>query len=291
MRKELANEARETINDISAIYFDGRKDQTRVLVERDDGHLHQDTANEEHYTILSEPGNQYVAHVTPSSGKAKDIARELADLCRERNSNLMAVGADGARVNTGIYNGCIRLLELEFTKPLHWFICQLHGNELPLRHLFQIIDGKTSGPNSFKGVIGKELNCDFTCKPIAVYNPICGKTQRIDCDVFKNLNTDQKYLYNICHAVQTVFAHLNWHRCNLVLYIMLDGQHWPTDCLDRTFLRYNPHMNCPELSILLSIIMHQFGLESRVTRFAQMDLETCFLRYLYCESYLSLTKK
>ncbi|KAI6661428.1 hypothetical protein LOD99_13300 [Oopsacas minuta] len=85
VRKELANEAHETINDISAIYFDGRKDQTRVLVEREDGHLHQDTANEEHYTVLSEPGNQYVAHVTPSSGKAKDIARELTDLCRERN--------------------------------------------------------------------------------------------------------------------------------------------------------------------------------------------------------------
>ena len=73
----------------------------------------------------------------------------------------MAVGADGARVNTGIYNCCIRLLELEFTKPLHWCICQLHGNELPLMHLFQIIDGETSGPNSFKGVIGKELNCDL----------------------------------------------------------------------------------------------------------------------------------
>ncbi|KAI6651849.1 hypothetical protein LOD99_4728 [Oopsacas minuta] len=35
VRKELANEAHETINDISAIYFDGRKDQTRVLVERE----------------------------------------------------------------------------------------------------------------------------------------------------------------------------------------------------------------------------------------------------------------
>ena len=45
-----------------------------------DGHLHQDTANEEHYTILSESGNQYVAHLTPSSGKARDITRELADL-------------------------------------------------------------------------------------------------------------------------------------------------------------------------------------------------------------------
>ncbi|KAI6658222.1 hypothetical protein LOD99_15491 [Oopsacas minuta] len=86
VRKELTNEAHETINDISAIYFDGRKDQTRVLVEREDEHLHQDTANEEH-TVLSEPRNQCVAHVTPSSGKAKNIARELTDLGRERNSS------------------------------------------------------------------------------------------------------------------------------------------------------------------------------------------------------------
>ena len=57
MRKELDKEAHETINDIFAIYCDGRKDQTRVLVERDEEHLHQDTANEEHYSILSEPGN------------------------------------------------------------------------------------------------------------------------------------------------------------------------------------------------------------------------------------------
>ncbi|KAI6646048.1 hypothetical protein LOD99_9496 [Oopsacas minuta] len=265
VRKELANEAHETINDISAIYFDGRKDQTRVLVEREVGHLHQDTVNEEHYTVLSEPGNQYVAHITPSSGKAKDIARELTDLCRERNLNLMAVGTDGARVNTGIYNGCIRLLELEFTKPLHWFIYQLHANELPLRHLIQIIDRKTSGPNSFKGVIGKELNCDFTCKPIAAYRPLCGKTQLIDCDILKNLNKDQKYLYNISHAVQNGI-------CSSELASMQPGPihhgRWTTlaNRLLRSYiLRYIPHLNYPDLSILLSIIMHQFGLESRVT--------------------------
>ncbi|KAI6656229.1 hypothetical protein LOD99_1562 [Oopsacas minuta] len=34
VRKVLANEAHETINEISAIYFDGRNDQTGVLVER-----------------------------------------------------------------------------------------------------------------------------------------------------------------------------------------------------------------------------------------------------------------
>ena len=118
----------------------------------------------------------------------------------------------------------------------------------------------------------------------------------IECDFeeFESFNpsTSNTHKHTRDHnQLRNFFAHLNWHRCKLVLYIMLDGQHWPTDCLGRTFLRYNPHLNCPELSILLSIIMDQFGLESRVTRFAQMDLETCFLRYLHCESYRSLTKK
>ncbi|KAI6655352.1 hypothetical protein LOD99_2187 [Oopsacas minuta] len=291
VRKELANEAHETINDISAIYFDGRKDQTRVLVEREDGHLHQDTANEEHYTVLSEPGNQYVAHITPSSGKAKDIAKELTDLCRERNSNLMAVGVDGVRVNTGIYNGCIRLLELEFTKPLHWFICQLHGNELPLRHLFQIIDGKTSGPNSFKGVIGKELNCDFTCKPIAAYHPLCGKTQLIDCDILKNLNKDQKYLYNICHAVQTGI-------CSSELASMQPGPlhhaRWTT-LANRLLRSYISMIHpTPELSRLVNFIVNYYApvwFRIKSNPICTDGPKNMFLRYLCYEIYRSLTKK
>ena len=209
----------------------------------------------------------------------------MVDLCKKRNSDLKAVGADGARVNTGIHNGCIRLLELEFSKPLHWFICQLHGNGLPLRHLFERIDGKNSGPNSFKGVIGKELNSDFTSKSIAVYNPICGRTQYINCDVLNNLNTDQKYLYNICHAVQSGF-------CSSELASMQPGPihhaRWTTlaNRLLRSYIsKIHPTPDCPELSILSSIIMHQFGLELRVIR------ETCSMQYLHCESYRSMIRK
>ena len=103
----------------------------------------------------------------------------MVDLFGEIISDLKAVGADGDRVNIGVHNGCIRLLELKFLKPLHWFICQLHCNELELRHLFERIDGKTSGPNYFKGVIEKELHSDVTSEPIVFYDPICGKTQYI----------------------------------------------------------------------------------------------------------------
>ena len=47
---------------------------------------------------------------------------------------LRAIGADSTAVNTG-KNGAIRLLECHLKRALQWFICSLHVNELPLRHL------------------------------------------------------------------------------------------------------------------------------------------------------------
>ena len=57
--------------------------------------------------------------------------------------NLVAIGCDGTSVNTGFNGGVIRLIEEKLNKPLHWFIFQLHANELPLRHVVQKLDGKT----------------------------------------------------------------------------------------------------------------------------------------------------
>lgn len=34
----------------------------------------------------------------------------------------------------------------------------LHLNELPLRHLFDYMNGKTSGPSTYNGSIGKLLD-------------------------------------------------------------------------------------------------------------------------------------
>ena len=47
----------------------------------------------------------------------------------------------------------------------------LHANELPLRHLFSNLDGKTSGPRCFTGPIGKLLqNCER--KTVQKFDPI-----------------------------------------------------------------------------------------------------------------------
>ena len=68
---------------------------------------------------------------------------------------IVAVGCDGTSVNTGRICGIIRLLDLEFIKPLQWFVCQLHANELPLRRLLEYLDGVTVGPRAFTGPLGQ----------------------------------------------------------------------------------------------------------------------------------------
>ena len=37
---------------------------------------------------------------------------------------------------------------MEFAKPLQWLVCQLHADELPLRHLLEHLDGVTAGPRA-----------------------------------------------------------------------------------------------------------------------------------------------
>lgn len=67
-------------------------------------------------------------------------------------NHIIAVGYDGTVVNTGPRGGAIRFFEDKLKEPLHWFACQLHANDLPLRPL--IMDGwilmeKITGPRGF----------------------------------------------------------------------------------------------------------------------------------------------
>ena len=55
----------------------------------------------------------------------------------------------------------IRLIDKTIEKPVQWFICLLHINELPLRHLFDYLEGPTTEPRIFSRTIDKALQtCD-----------------------------------------------------------------------------------------------------------------------------------
>ena len=59
------------------------------------------------------------------------------------------------------------MIEPKLNKSIYWLICQLHGNELPLFHLFQTLNGKTTGPKVYSNNIGKMLD---GCEKLNVFN-------------------------------------------------------------------------------------------------------------------------
>lgn len=186
---------------VLGIYFDGRKDKT-ITQEMVDGTSHRRVIVEEHVSLVLEPGSNYIGHITPDSGHSKSIQTAIITYLQKNNfdvNDLLAVGCDGTAINTGKTGGVIRLLEEHIKRPLQHFVCLLHANELPLRHLFEHIDGKTTGPRSFSGTLGSLLSKCETM-PIASYEPIPCDFPVVTAD---DLSSDQQYLLDICHAVIT----------------------------------------------------------------------------------------
>ncbi|KAK5649767.1 hypothetical protein RI129_000796 [Pyrocoelia pectoralis] len=188
------------LNNIAALYFDGKKDKT-LCQEKVDNKYYRKSVVEEHISLIQEPGSHYIGHVAPNSSSAKNIAEEILNFFEKRNfhlQDLMVVGCDGTVTNTGFKNGIITQLEVKLKRPLQRFICQLHGNELLLRHLFNHIDGNTTGPKGYSGLIGKQLEkCHIL--EIVQFQPIPCKLPVVDVT---ELSTDQKYLYEICCSIE-----------------------------------------------------------------------------------------
>jgi len=85
---------------------------------------------------------------------------------------------------------------------MQWLVCQLHGNELSLRHLMQHLDGLTHGPHAVSCPIGKVVSrCEqlpvTTFENIEVALPIVNVNE---------LSTNQQYLWEITNAVSNGYC-------------------------------------------------------------------------------------
>lgn len=182
---------------IKGLFFDGRKDKSIRMVNGVKKRI-----SESHYTLLQAPGYKYLGHTEPDSGNALDILKSFNEFFERKGislSELLIIGGDGTNVNTGWLGGLIALLENQLERPLQWMICQLHANELPLRHLMQELDGGTDGPETFSGEIGKSL------KHCMQYPVVKFKTRHCELPLItkKDLSTDQQYLYDICSSISS----------------------------------------------------------------------------------------
>lgn len=190
------------VTGLKGVFYDGREDKTLVTSEGK-----TITKKQLHEVVVEEPGGQYVDHVTPASGGSADIAQELLDVIREHEGEPVVVGSDGTAVNTGYKSGVNRRLELALGRPLQQAICGIHTNELTLRHVFRSADGDTSGPNSFKGPLGKQVQEDLTHRPVEQYEAVSGDVPELPEETVRKLSADQKYLDRICHAIQSGSEH------------------------------------------------------------------------------------
>lgn len=199
IRKSLKSEMCDAVK---GLYFDGRKDHTRTQIKKGKKYYNR-TITEEHVCLVGEPNSTYLGHISPTSGEAKSIAGGVISFFADNKvsiADLVAVGCDGTNVNTGAIGGVIRLLEEYLSRPLQWFICLLHANELPLRHLLQKLDGATSGPKAFLGPIGKAL---VGCEELPIVKFQCITFENCPVVDALDLSNDQRYLYDICCAVST----------------------------------------------------------------------------------------
>ena len=78
----------------------------------------------------------------------------------------------------------------------------LHGVELPLRALIQVLDGGTTGPTSLKGPIGSTLEEDLTELEVVAFKKIPNPDFPVlEESVVEDLSKDQKYTYKVSHAI------------------------------------------------------------------------------------------
>ena len=109
---------------------------------------------EGHYTIRAHPGDVYLGFAVPKSGTGENIATAVKDYLESvgvSTADTEILGADGTTVNTRHLNGSMRNMELRLGRPLQRAVCTLHQAELPLRKMFEHLDGPTTGPRSYSG--------------------------------------------------------------------------------------------------------------------------------------------
>lgn len=97
--------SQQELTNINAIFFDGRKDRTKVYANG-----RHSTISEEHISLVEEPGSYFIGHYPVETGDADTILNEMIKYLKSKFvefDKLDAVGCDGAAVNTGWKGGVL----------------------------------------------------------------------------------------------------------------------------------------------------------------------------------------
>lgn len=188
-KRKFSELEQDTVSFGGGVYYDGRKDlsimQKKKKVENGKFKFYRTIEREEHISMISQPEGLFLGYVPVKNSTSKSSSNAIISLLQQQNKldDLIALGGDGTNTNVGADGGINRFIEIEVDRPLHWFICMLHLNELPLKRLIIKLDGETSGRKNFKRF--------HAAKKLPKMPDL------------KKLSNDQKYLYNIVNALMS----------------------------------------------------------------------------------------
>ena len=102
--QERSKEADDN-EDIIVLYFDGRKDQTKT--KKVSGNS-KEIVQEEHISLVEEPGSKYFGHFALKKVSANAIADGIFDFlsANHKKNNIITIEYDGTAVNIGEKKGC-----------------------------------------------------------------------------------------------------------------------------------------------------------------------------------------
>ena len=108
-------------------------------------------------TVTDQVSGKLVDFFIPQNHSAVAISANLYEILEKYGSvdTILSLSVDNEKKNTGRNNGCIRLLEEQLNRALQWICCLLHLIEVVFRHIYETIDGKAVGPQSYRGKIGQ----------------------------------------------------------------------------------------------------------------------------------------
>ena len=249
---------------IEAAYFDGKKDNTCTMSVDASGTIRYTKIKEEHHVMTKEPGGTYMTHFATAKGTAKVISDAVvAGLVEMKASeSIKVIGSDTTNTMSGTEGGSQHYIEEKLGRNLQRVFCNLHTNELPFRNLFQSIDGKTSGKESFKGPIGKACKDVKKLKVKATFTAVtAGDSVPILSDeVMHDLSWDQKCLYKLLNAVRSGKSNVDIENMQLA---GLNHSRWLTLSIRLLYLYMCWHSLTPEetenLNTLIHFVMTNYG--------------------------------
>jgi hypothetical protein len=154
------------------------------------------------YSVVDGIDGSYLTHLGPEDGTGVTIAQTIYDWIVEigQEENILVIGGDSTAVNTGWKRGAIHNMEVLLGHKVMWTICQLHLNELGLRHLIEDLDGPTSSGNTFTGPVGQiriEEVQDFVPNPNFKRIHVEDGIIELPDEIVKDLSNDQKHGYKL----------------------------------------------------------------------------------------------